>query len=341
MSGIRELPERVIEFLEAGVVAEFATVSTAGVPIDTPTYYFPADDLTTFDVATGLVNPSKAERVRRNPKVGLLMEGAATEPVVSMRGHAAVRDTDFDANALRYISETGFRSLGRDLTWDDARKAVQYWTRIIIEVTPTCILWWDTPVAMDGPPHVWRAPASTTYPTSDPVPPGETTRGLWPVPAWQDLAQAALAKGRVPHVTVCDEDGYPMPIRVRQFELVEDGFKFVTPHGVPWPIAGKATLSFEGHMIFVGAITLERGTTFLKVARALPQNAAALSSQGVIKPNQDMVRLRQARLDEELKRRGKSIPVIPRDEPPPTRMAKLRQARIASGAPITGFNVDR
>ena len=44
---------------------------------------------------------------------------------------------------------------------------------------------------------------------------------------------------------------------------------------------------------------------------------------------------------EELRRRGKSIPSIPINEPPPTRMAKLRQARIASGKPITGFNVDR
>ena len=45
----------------------------------------------------------------------------------------------------------------------------------------------------------------------------------------------------------------------------------------------------------------------------------------------------QAKLEAERARRGKSMPAIPVEEPPPTRMAKLRQARIASGVPITGI----
>jgi hypothetical protein len=44
MSSLHDLPKHVFAMIESGVVAEFSTVTAAGVPIDTPTYYFPADD---------------------------------------------------------------------------------------------------------------------------------------------------------------------------------------------------------------------------------------------------------------------------------------------------------
>jgi hypothetical protein len=340
MSGLRDLPERVFKFIESGVVAEFSTVSAAGVPIDTPTYYFPSDDMATIDVATGVPNPAKAERARRNSKVGLLMDGAAEEPVVVVRARAAVRDADLQANCVRYLAETGFKGISHGVTWEQARQAVTYWSRIIIENKPGRVYWWETQAAMDGPPQVWNAPAGTLYPSSDPKPSGEMKPSAWPVRPWQEVARDAVAKGAAAHLTVLDDDGYPMPMRARSFELVEDGFRLVIPRGVPWPIAGRASLTFAGFQTFVGEVVPMTGASLFKAERSLPEHPSTRDTQQVLQPSEDTRKKAWARLEYEAQRRGQPIPTPPVELPPATRLAKLRQARIASDKPITGLTTE-
>lgn len=339
MSGMRQLPKRVFEFLEEGVTAEFATVSSAGVPIDTPTYYFPSDDMRTIDLATGLGQPLKAERARRNPKVGLMMEGGADEPVVVMRGHAAVRDRDLQANALRYISETGFKGISHGITWEEARKAVNYWTRMIIEITPVRILWWDDPAAMDGPPNVWDAPAGLALPQSDPAPAGETSRSPWPPRPWREVAEDAMRLGSTAHLCVLDADGYPMPMLSRACELVDEGFRLAMPKGVPWRLAGPGNLTFAGFQAFLGeAHALDDGAVLFKVDRAQPQPPSLKDTKEVLQPAEETRRKQMARVEYEVQRRGQTIPIIPEELPAPTRLHLRRQARIASDKPITGIS---
>jgi hypothetical protein len=342
MSGIRELPERVFRFIEEGVVSEFATVSKAGVPIDTPTYYFPSEDMATIDVATGQSYPAKAERARNNPKVGLLMEGASDEPVVAMRGIAAVRDANLQANAVRYISETGFQSIAFGLDWSGARKAVWYWTRIIVEVMPERIMWWDNPAAMDGPPNIWSAPAGTVFPQSDPKPPGETSpASQWKQRTWQEIAAGALGRGAGAHLTMLDGDGFPLSFRAREFELVGERFRIVTPVGLPWKRTGIGSLTFEGIETFVGEVTEEGGTQWLTVERALPEHPLMKNPIEVLQPSDEIRGKLMARLEHETGRRGQAIPHIPEELPRPTRMANLRRARIERGVPITGMTEER
>ena len=325
-----DLPLAVIDLIEHSIFTQFATVSAADVPIDTPTYCFPSDDLSHIGVATGLSYPAKAGRAGRNPKVGLLIEGLPGDPVVSIRGMAAVRDADLQANVERYIAETGFDLIGFGLSWEEARKAVWYWTRIIIEVTPERIMWWDNAEAMDGPPHVWNAPQGTDYPPSDASPPGKTSApASWEQRTWQEMAQGALARGGPAHLTLCDADGFPLPVGMRACTLEGDRFQLVVPKGAPWSVNGKATLTFMGLETFVGDVSVENGITWMAVERALPELPLMKDPKEVLQPREEVKAQLLPRLDEETRRRGQPVPTIPEALPAPTRLALKRKARLA------------
>jgi hypothetical protein len=337
---LNDLPKHVFALIESGVVAEFATMSAQGVPIDTPTYYFPADDMATIDLATGVPNPAKAERARCNPKVGILIEGRPEEPVVVIRARAAVRDRDIQSNAIRYLAETGWQGISHGITWEKARLAVTYWSRIVIENTPERIYWWDNHAALDKPAQVWNAPADTVWASSDPAPSGKMNPSAWEARPWQIVAQDAVKSGNCGHLSVVDADGYPLPMRVRSFEVTDLGFLLHMPKGLPWSLQGPASLTFAGFQTFVGTASAEGDAVQFRVDRALPQHPSTYDTKQVLQPSEDTRAKAWARLEFELGRRGQSLPVIPDEAPERTRIAKIRMARIASDAPITGITVE-
>jgi hypothetical protein len=323
-----ELPDNVVQLMRSGILAEFSTVSTAGVPIDTPVLYFPSNELNSFDLTTGLSYPAKAERARKNPKVGLLIEGGPGEPVISIAGMAAVRDSDLQANADRYISEAS-HTLPFNPDWALARKAVWYWTRILVEVTPARVLWWDNAAATDRAPQRWDAPADIVYPQSDAAPPGKVSDpSNWPPQPWQQLVGRALERRDGGHLTVVDSEGYPLPIRCRTVKPIAEGFIVEMPKGLPWSITGAATLSFRGFETFVGQVTTRDGAITMHVERALPTLPAALDMMQLWKPTPNTYEELMRRLRHEIQRRGQPLPSIPAERPAPTEYYKLRIARF-------------
>ena len=334
MNGLASLPEHVRRLVESSAIAEFATMSAAGVPIDTPTYYFPSDDLATLDVATGLAYPAKADRARRNPRVGMLIEGSEDEPIVSIRGRAAVRDSDLAANARRYLAETGFEGISYGLPWSEARKAVWYWTRLIVEVTPERIMWWDRPADRASAPKVWNAPVDHVFPASDPAPAGKPSApAKWPQRDWRQIAEDGLARNIRPHLTLSDADGYPLPIRTVDCELVGDRFRLTMPGWLPWAVGGTATLTFIGLDTFVGEAEADGDVVWLTVERALPQLPTMVNPQHVLQPPDELRESLLSRLREETARRGQPVLTLPEALPEPTRLARVRFARYGKTAP--------
>jgi len=205
MTYLDHLPGHVGDLIRSRFVCEWATVSKAGVPINSPLVPFTSDDCETIDCATGLAYPAKAERARRNPRVGMLFEGGASDPVVSVGGMSAVRDSDLQANLERYLSEEILTTMLDPANTDYAgvtRHALWYFTRIVVCVKPAVVRWWANPAAMDEAPEEWRADAATTFPASDPAPPGSMARPPWAeAPPWREVAQGAVARKAPAHLT--------------------------------------------------------------------------------------------------------------------------------------------
>jgi hypothetical protein len=75
MSYLYHLPTDVAHLIRCGFLAEFATVSTAGVPINTPLVTFTSEDLETIDAGTGLAYPGKSRARAPESEDGIALRG--------------------------------------------------------------------------------------------------------------------------------------------------------------------------------------------------------------------------------------------------------------------------
>jgi hypothetical protein len=324
------LPQHVADAIVAANYIEFATATKAGTPIDTPLLSFAKPDISTIGLTTGLAYPAKADRLRRNPKAGLWIDGKLPgEPTIAITGYGGVFDANVEANAVEYIAETGAYGAGASADWSLAHQSVWYWARIMMRVAPREILWWDDQ-DLDAEPKRWTAPADTVWPVSDPAPSGPSTPASeWRQPVWTSLADNAFARGGVGHLSVMDDEGFPRPIRALGLERTADGFAMDLPRHAPGRRDGPASLSFQGLENFVGVAVEEGGRVRLHVERALPLLPLMNNPKELWEPEPDTRAQLMGRLQAELARRGQGLPHIPAVKPSPTRGAELRRDRIA------------
>jgi hypothetical protein len=80
----------------------------------------------------------------------------------------------------------------------------------------------------------------------------------------------------------------------------------------------------------VGNADIRDGTGLLTVERTLPQHPLIMNPQEVLQPREEVRAKLMARLEVEVRRRGQPIPTIPAELPNPTRLAQVRQRRLAS-----------
>ena len=252
---LQEMPEQIRAVLAEAREVEFATISARGVPVNNPLFHYYGPAGTTIDVATGVAYPAKADRARRNPRVGLLfapgiaaqdpvvkgslpgqvsLEGTAAvppadQPVVVICATASVRDSDIQANTDRYVRDF-LRDHPLRVPWEQDRERVWYYARIYIECTPRRVLFWPAGVSGGAAPVVWEAPPQWRARPSDPAPASRgARREEWPASPWRGSAEAVLADIPIPTLTVIDDDGYPLPFPTTGARITDEGFELSLP----------------------------------------------------------------------------------------------------------------
>jgi hypothetical protein len=322
------LPQDLVPLLMEGV-CEYASLKKDGTPITSPVIPFPGENGRTIDIQTGLTYPTKAERARKNPRVCLLYSEPKISPVerpptVLVYGQATVNDSDLQANTDRYVRMNLSRStMFRQMPAFMLRQMDGYLARIWIAVTPLKLLWWPKG-DMGTTPQQWLAPEGTQAPPSDPPPkplPTPHKPLVDPQTNWRKDIAYAFDRLGTPVITLVDDDGYPVPFRVRGGSSGDEGVHLDLLSAMPVKARGRACLTFhtlkvqKGEMIsnenmsFIGEVSGDGGDTLFKVERCLPIFSFRRDPAGVMSLILGIFRMGK-RLEVEAQCRGQSVPNI-------------------------------
>ena len=143
------------------------------------------------------------------------------------------------------------------------------------------------------------------------------------------MADRPVAQATEAHLTMLDEEGFPLPCRVSDVKRTDTGYSFHAPAGAPWVKSGKATLVFDGRATFVSVAQHEGARMTLTVERTLPLLPMVVTHSELWAPTETTRANLMGRLAHELDRRGQRVPVLPHDQPAPTAGTQRRTARVA------------
>jgi hypothetical protein len=329
-----DLPEELVPLLVHKTWAcEYASIKRDGTPVTSPVITFPGEDGCTIDVNTGLTYPWKADRARNNPRVCLLYsepDGTTVEkpPVVLVYGGATVHDADLQGNTDRYVHAVNtrvsmFSQMFRLMPSFMLQGMAGYLARIWIAITPIKILWWPGG-DMDVSPKQWRAPDDIQIRPSDPPPEPLTNNHNPIIPSpngWRKNLEHALDNLGTPILTVVDEEGYPVPFRVRNSSLHREGVDLELLSAMPTKVKGRSCLTFHTiqlkngeavsneNLSFIGDVSGDKVKAIFKIERQLTSASFKSGPKGWVLLSR-VFRNGGRRLEVEASRRGQPVPVI-------------------------------
>jgi hypothetical protein len=248
------LPPEVRDAFERFITCEFTTVDAAKQPITWPVTPFYAQGEPTIDVTTGLGYPKKADDARAHPSVSLLFSdrtgsGVDHEIKVLVQGTATVDDEDLQANAERYLHESGAKlPATKKMHPPKPLRPVFnfYYARIYIKVRPERVFVWpggdlgQEPMVHGAHLEEVRS-GHSEEPAEEHGPPAAGS------PAW-DRRLDFLGEHETGVLSWLGPDGFPIAVRVpytadpSRREVQIEG----EPAGVP-VLEGRACLTVHRH----------------------------------------------------------------------------------------------
>ena len=199
-----------------------------------------------------------------------------------------------------------------------------YLATIWIDVTPLKIYWWPDR-DLEKPPLQWDAPPHIAAPPSDPPPqprPKAHSPVVSPSPVWREGITDAFERLGTPVITVVDEEGYPVPFRVRRGQMRPEGVSLDLFRGMPVEAEGRACLTFhtievkDGEMVanenvfFIGDVEMIGDRAIFKVEKQLPSLSAKFGGVRDYMMMLKVIRASSKRARVEAVRRGQSAPKL-------------------------------